>query len=259
MPFTESFDGNNIYYEIRGDGQPIIFLPCVGARLEYWKYQEPLAENYKLVFIDTAGVGRSDKNREEYTYHSLAKDVIAVIEKEQLENTIIVGHSFGGVIAIEIAALLKEKIKGIITVDSLMPLTAYYASKATAEEMEKEMKNYEGDYQEYYNGLVYRMLTDKLNEEQKQWVLSIAGYNQIDPAILRDMVRQMLLHDYHEVLPKVSCQMRYIIRRYNPEYLEYVLKEQINARIMDDVGHLMNIEDPVTFNKYIEELVSELS
>ena len=110
MPFAQSFDGNNIYYEIEGQGQSIIFLPCVGARLEYWKYQKPLAEKYKLIFIDTAGVGRSDKNRKEYTYLSLAKDVIAVIEKEQLMNPIIVGHSFGGVVALEVAAFLKEKI-----------------------------------------------------------------------------------------------------------------------------------------------------
>jgi len=258
MPFAQSFDGNNIYYEIEGQGQSIIFLPCVGARLEYWKYQKPLAEKYKLIFIDTAGVGRSDKNRKEYTYLSLAKDVIAVIEKEQLMNPIIVGHSFGGVVALEVAAFLKEKIRGIITVDSLMPLTAYYAKKATAEEMEEELKNYEGHYQEYYDGLVYRMLTDNLDEETKQWVLSVAGYRQIDSAILRDMVRQMLLHDYHEVLPKVTCQIKYIIRRYNPEYLDVIIKEQKNARIMDNVGHLMNIEDPVIFNKILNELVSEL-
>ena len=258
MPFAQSFDGNRIYYEIKGNGQPIIFLPCVGARLEYWKFQEPLADKYKLIFVDTAGVGKSESNRKEFTYPSLASDVIAVIEKEQVVNPIIVGHSFGGVIALEIAAQLKEKIQGIVCVDSLMPLTAYYAKKATAEEMEEEMKNYEGNYQEYYDGLVYRMLTDNLDEETKQWVLSVAGYRQIDTAILRDMVRQMLLHDYHEVLPKVTCKIKYIIRRYNPEYLDVIIKEQKNARIMDNVGHLMNIENPVIFNKILDELVSEL-
>jgi len=38
--------------------------------------------------VDTVGVGKSDKNRKEYTYPSLARDVIAVIEKERLENPI---------------------------------------------------------------------------------------------------------------------------------------------------------------------------
>jgi len=255
MPFAESFDGNKIYYEIKGDGTPLILLPCVGAKLEYWKYQEPLADKFKLVMVDTVGVGKSDKNRKEYTYPSLARDVIAVIEKERLENPIIVGHSFGGVIAIEIGAMLKEKIKGIICVDSLMPLTSYYASVATSEEMETEMKNYEGDYQEYYDNLIRGMLTDRLDSEKKDWVVSVVGYEQLDPKILRDMVRQMLLHDYHTIIPQVTCPIRYIIREKPPEYLEIILKEQKGAKIMKNVGHLMNIEDPETFNQLIEELV----
>lgn len=258
MPFVESFDGNKIYYEIKGDGMPLILLPCVGAKLEYWKYQEPLVDKFRLVMVDTAGVGKSDKNRKEYTYSSLARDVIAVIRKERLENPIIVGHSFGGVIAIEIGAMLKEKIKTIICVDSLMPLTFYYASVATPEEIEKEMKNYEGDYQDYYDNLIYGMLTDRLDSKKKDWVVSVAGYEQLDPKVLRDMVRQMLLHDYHTIIPQVTCPVRYIIREKDPEYLEIILKEQKNAKIMKNIGHLMNIEDPETFNNYVAEIVKEL-
>ena len=150
MPFAESFDGNKIYYEIKGNGTPLIFLPCVGAKLEYWKYQEPLADKFQLIMIDTVGVGKSDKNRKEFSYPSLARDVIAVIEKERLEKPIIVGHSFGGVIAIEIGAMLKEKLKGIICVDSLMPLTSYYASVATPEEIKNSKDKF---VQQFIQGL----------------------------------------------------------------------------------------------------------
>jgi len=38
------------------------------------------------------------------------------------------------------------------------------------------------------------------------------------------------------------------------EYLEIILKEQKNAKKIKNIGHLMNIEDPETFNQYIEEL-----
>lgn len=258
MPYVKSFDGNKIYYEVKGDGMPLIFLPCVGAKLDYWKYQKPLAEKFKLVMVDTAGVRKSGKNGKEYTYPSLARDVIAVIEKERLENPIIVGHSFGGVIALEIGAMLKERIKGMICVDSLMPLTFYYASVATPEEMEVEMKNYDGDYQEYYDNLIYGMLTDRLDSEKKDWVLSVAGYEQLDPKVLRDMVRQMLLHDYHDIIPQVTCPIRYIIREKKTEYFEIVLREQKDAKIMKNVGHLMNIEDPETFNNYVDEIAKEL-
>ncbi|MHA1212684.1 MAG: alpha/beta fold hydrolase, partial [Candidatus Heimdallarchaeota archaeon] len=157
MPYVESFDGSNIYYEMKGEGTPIILLPCVGATLDYWKYQEPLSTKYNLVSIDTAGVGKSDKSRKEYPYSSLAQDVKAVIDKEQLEKVIIVGHSFGGVIALETAIILQEKIAGIIVIDSLIPKTEYYGLKATEEQIAEEMKFYEGNYQDNYDNLLRNM------------------------------------------------------------------------------------------------------
>ncbi len=67
-------------------------LPSCGVTLDYWKFQNLLAKKYKLVKIDVAGIGKSGRTRKEYTYPSLAEDVKAVIEKEQLDKVIILGH-----------------------------------------------------------------------------------------------------------------------------------------------------------------------
>ena len=190
MPFVKSFDNIEIYYEIKGEGIPIILLPCVGASLEFWKYQEPLSSKYKLVLIDVAGHGKSGRTREVHDYPSLAKDVIAVIKKEKLNEVVIVGHSFGGVVAYETALLIPQDVlKGLITIDSIMPLTNYYASKATDEEIAEEMKEYEGNYKENYDKLLYSMMGDRVDKETIDWFISIAGYDQIGPDILRDMVK----------------------------------------------------------------------
>lgn len=130
MPYTKSFDGTKIYYEIKGEGIPLVLLPSCGVTLDYWKFQSPLALKYKLVLIDVAGVGKSERTRKEYTYPSLAEDVKAVIEKEQLKNIVILGLGMGGTIALEAAVLLKDKMLGIISVDSLLPGTVYYGKKA---------------------------------------------------------------------------------------------------------------------------------
>jgi len=260
MPFVKSFDDIEIYYEIKGKGIPVIMLPCVGASLEFWKYQEPLSTKYKLVLIDVAGHGKSGRSREIHDYPSLAKDVIAVIEKEKLNEVVIVGHSFGGVVAYEAALLLPQNVlKGLITIDSLMPLTNYYASVATDEEIAEEMKEYEGNYKENYDSLLHRIMGDRVDKETMDWFVSIAGYDQIGPDILRDMVKQMLLHDYHPIVEKVSCPKKYILRGLlNPEYKEIVLKEQKGARVIADVVHMMNIEKPDEFNRVVDELIQEL-
>ncbi|MHA1355656.1 MAG: alpha/beta fold hydrolase [Candidatus Heimdallarchaeota archaeon] len=209
---------------------------------------------------DVAGHGKSGRSREIHDYPSLAKDVIAVIEKEKLNEVVIVGHSFGGVVAYEAALLLPQNVlKGLITIDSLMPLTNYYASVATDEEIAEEMKEYEGNYKENYDSLLHRIMGDRVDKETMDWFVSIAGYDQIGPDILRDMVKQMLLHDYHPIVEKVSCPKKYILRGLlNPEYKEIVLKEQKGARVIADVEHMMNIEKPDEFNRVVDELIQEL-
>lgn len=260
MPFVKSFDDVEIYYEIKGEGIPIIMLPCVGASLEFWKYQEPLSAKYKLVLIDVAGHGKSGRSREVHSYQSLAKDVIAVIEREKLREIIIVGHSFGGIVAYEAAVLLPlDVLKGLITIDSLMPLTNYYASVATEEEIAEEMEEYEGNYKENYDSLLHHIVGDRVDKETMDWFVSIAGYDQIGPDILRDMVKQMLLHNYHTIVDKVACPKKYILRGLlNPEYKEVVLKEQKGARVIADAGHMMNIEKSEEFNRVVDELIQEI-
>ncbi|MFW9921911.1 MAG: alpha/beta fold hydrolase [Candidatus Thorarchaeota archaeon] len=258
MPFAESFDGNKIFYEISGEGQPIIFLSCVGAGVDFWKYQKPLSSKYKLFLIDTAGYGKSDKNRGKYTYSSFAQDVKAVIKKEKLQEVILVGHSFGGIIAIETAILLKEKIKGIIAIDSMIPYTVYYGRKATEEEITEVMKEYDGDYKNNYDNLIRGMLGDRVDEETKEWVVSIAGYDANDPMILKDMILTMLEHDYHEIISQVSCPIQYILRSLQSR-IDEIKNEQKNAIIIDNVGHLMNIEQPQIFNEIIEKIIQQMN
>ena len=257
MTYVKSFDGTKIFYEIKGEGTPLVLLPSCGVTLDYWKFQAPLALKYKLVSIDVAGIGKSERTRKESTYPSLAEDVKAVIKKEQLENIVILGLGMGGTIALEAAVLLKDKMLGIISVDSLLPGTVYYGKKATEEEIAKIMDLYKGNYQEYYDNLLRSMFGDRVNTDLKELFVAIAGYEINDPDILREMVRIMLPHDYLDILPQVTCPIKYLLQgRYRTA--ESVLKEQKIARFLDDVGHASNVEDPETFNRIVDELMQEL-
>jgi pimeloyl-ACP methyl ester carboxylesterase len=256
MPYTKSFDGTKIYYEVLGEGLPLILLPSCGVSLEVWKYQNPLSTKYKLVKIDVAGVGKSERARKKLTYPSLGEDVKAVVEKEQLEKVVILGLGMGGAIALEAAVLLKEKMLGIISVDSLLPGTIYYGKKATEEEIAEVMELYKGNYQEYYDGLLRDMLEDRVSPETVEWFVDIAGYERNDPAILREIVRIMLPHDYHDIIDQVTCPIKYLLQGAYRE-ADYVLEEQRNARFIDNVGHNSNIEDPKAFNQIVDEMIQE--
>jgi pimeloyl-ACP methyl ester carboxylesterase len=255
MPYAESFDGTKIYYEIKGKGVPLILLGSCGVTAEYWKFQEPLSSKYQLIAIDVAGIGKSDRIRNEYSYPSLGEDVKAVVENENFDKVVILGHGMGVVIALEAALLLKEKVIGIISIDSLVPHSIYYGKKANEEEIAEVMKLYKGDYQEYYDNLLRRMLGGRVSKEIEDWVISIAGYEINDPSILREMVRIMLPHDYHDIIKHVKCPIKYVI--HSAYKSEPLLAEQKNAIIIENVGHLSNVEDPTAFNKIISKIMQE--
>ncbi|MGC9781153.1 MAG: alpha/beta hydrolase [Candidatus Heimdallarchaeota archaeon] len=257
MPYVKSFDETDIYYEIEGEGEPLIMLPSCGVTLDYWKFQNPLAKKYKLVKIDVAGIVKSSRTRKEYTYPSLAEDVKAIIEKEQLDKVVILGHGQCGAIALETAYLMKNRIRGIVSVDSLLPGTVYYGVKANDEEITEVMDLYKGNYQDYYDNLLRSMLGDRVVPELKEWFVSIAGYEINDPDILREIVRIMLPHDYHDIIDQVTCPIKYLLQGGYRKRKD-VLEEQKDARFIDNVGHALNIEDPETFNQIIDEFMQEL-
>ncbi|QXJ35443.1 alpha/beta fold hydrolase [Saccharolobus shibatae] len=99
MPYAKSVDGTRIYYQVIGDGEPLIFLSGLGSPAVSWQFQLPLAYNFKLILIDNRGVGNSDKPEQPYTIDIMADYVKTVIDGLNLTKVNLVGTSMGGMIA----------------------------------------------------------------------------------------------------------------------------------------------------------------
>jgi 3-oxoadipate enol-lactonase len=75
--------------------------------------------NYKLVFIDYRGSGSSvQKIRTEFKFEDIIDDVNTVLEKEKIKKVIIIGFSFGGMVAQWYAHLNKEKVECLILLNT---------------------------------------------------------------------------------------------------------------------------------------------
>ncbi|OSM05061.1 putative carboxylesterase [Magnetofaba australis IT-1] len=84
----------------------------------YWRKQIPeLANQYRVVTLDLAGHGQSGL-RDDYPITAFAQDVAAVVERLQLKQVALVGHSMGGPVALESARLLPHRVAGVVAVDS---------------------------------------------------------------------------------------------------------------------------------------------
>jgi pimeloyl-ACP methyl ester carboxylesterase len=112
--------GYNIHYVEAGEGEPILLIPGAFSTYRHWNRVIPyLSKHYKLLCIDYLGVGDSDKPRSGfgYTIEEQADLIVKMIETLQISKVQIFGVSYGGAIALNLAARYPEKVDKIISIE----------------------------------------------------------------------------------------------------------------------------------------------
>ena len=94
-----------LYAEESGDGPPLILLHGLGGSLFTWRHVvTALSRGHRVIALDMKGFGQSDKPFDEhYSASDQAALVSAFIRKRGLSAVTLVGHSFGGVVALRTA------------------------------------------------------------------------------------------------------------------------------------------------------------
>ena len=115
---TYELNDVNIYAIEHGEGPLIIMVHGWPESWYSWRHQiKPIAElGYKVIAIDVRGYGNSSKplEVEKYDMLSLIGDIINIIDKENVGQSILIGHDWGAPICWNTAALYPEKIKAVI-------------------------------------------------------------------------------------------------------------------------------------------------
>lgn len=118
MP-TLKVNNIDIYYDIHGQGQPLVFIAGLGLDLsEYGSLVTELAQNNRVLAFDNRGAGRSDKPDEAYTIEQMADDTAKLMEALDFKPAHILGFSMGGRIAIALALEKPELVQKLILVST---------------------------------------------------------------------------------------------------------------------------------------------
>lgn len=117
---VDSADGVHIQYQVYGHGDPaIVLIHGWACDSSYWHAQiADLSARYTTVTLDLAGHGGSGRNRTDWSMVRYGQDVAAVARQIPNPHIILVGHSMGGPVALEAAALLGARVIGIIGIDT---------------------------------------------------------------------------------------------------------------------------------------------
>ena len=118
--FVEVEDNDIHFFSWSEPGNPgLLFVHGHNAHAHWWDFIAPaFKDDYQTVALDLSGMGDSD-HREEYSADSYAAEILAVANENSMpENTILVAHSFGGMMGLRTVARHPERFKGLILLDS---------------------------------------------------------------------------------------------------------------------------------------------
>lgn len=142
-------DGTHLYYEVRGQGEPIVFIYGIACLMNHWHHQvRQFSSSHKTIVYDLRGHHKSLPlgNPESLSMEVMGEDLIGLIRHLGLGKAHVVGHSFGAPIILEgwrqgpdfiksitlINGFAKNPIKGMFGLDVIEPF--YYFLKSAYEQ-----------------------------------------------------------------------------------------------------------------------------
>jgi len=116
-------NGTELYYEVSGEGEPIVLLPGLGMGTAYFDLAAPLfAQSAKAVALDPRGIARSAKPAEPYSAETWADDVAALLDHLGEGPAHIVGCSLGGCVAMALVDRHPDKVASLALVAAFSEL-----------------------------------------------------------------------------------------------------------------------------------------
>ena len=113
---THSIDvaGCSLHFSVRGHGDPILFIQGTGVHGAGWKPQaDEFAAQHACIQFDNRGMGMSQPRGAKLTIERMARDGLAVLAAAGFPAANVVGHSLGGLVALELALLETARVKSL--------------------------------------------------------------------------------------------------------------------------------------------------
>lgn len=113
-------DCYRIYYEVYGEGEPLILVHGWSLNIESnWKstgWLDALLPGRQVIAIDVRGHGNSDKPRESsaYSYDAMAQDVLAVMDQLNIEQADLIGYSLGAFSGVYLLGHHQQRFRSMV-------------------------------------------------------------------------------------------------------------------------------------------------
>ena len=127
MPFTK-INGIEMYYEIHGEGEPVIFANGVFANTVSWFNQTPVfSKKYKVILYDMRGQGQSEHPETPYSFDLHADDQKMLLDVLGVDQVHHIGISYGSELGMVFALKYPERLKSLTICSGVTYIGPYLA------------------------------------------------------------------------------------------------------------------------------------
>jgi len=256
----------NMYYEIHGEGEPLVLIMGMSADLTTWMFQTPeFSKKYRVIVFDNRGAGRTDAPDSPYSIKMMADDTARLLDALGIEKAHILGLSMGSFIAQELALKYPQRVKSLILAAgaSHEPFIAKHFGD-TWVRMRQEGVNQET----LIRYLLPWCFTEKFfeNSEQVQMVIDAMLANPY-PQPAHAFARQIAAdgeHDTRNRIGQITAPTLVLVGK-EDLFVPVKLAEEFAAGIpnaelvvLEGGGHLSCIEIPDKFNQAVLDFLAKV-
>ncbi|WP_417355824.1 alpha/beta fold hydrolase [Flavobacterium sp.] len=155
------YKNSTISYTDTGNGSALVLLHGFLENSNMWKhYITEFSKHYRVITIDLLGHGQTDCLGYIHTMEDMADAVYAVLEELEITQAVFTGHSMGGYVALAIAELYPDMVKGIVLQNS--------TSKADSEERKLNRDRAINAVKQSYANFVRLAIANLFSEENRE-------------------------------------------------------------------------------------------
>ena len=253
-------DGARIYYEIEGEGPPVVLVHGAGQDTTSWRYNTPFfASSRMTVALDLPGHGKSEvpeppiSSTAEY-----ARVVWGVIECLKLERPVLMGHSMGSGVCLTVALEHGDKIGGVVAVDGADRVVGVFAEEIHAAYLAAPLDLALEMSMESFRSLCSKATRPERVEEIARDLL------RIYPPITAADTQAFSSFDISDCSGEIDAPVLLIAGAddflVTPVMVEDTAGRIRNSRvaILEGVGHFPHTEAPERFNEAVGEFLASL-
>lgn len=226
-------DGVTFYYEVYGEGEPLLLVHGNGGSLGLLSAQiDHFKGHRKVIAMDSRDQGRSGDSTGPITYEMMADDLAALVDHLKLGPVDVVGWSDGGIEALLMGVRHPDKVRKLVAMAANLNPQAIYPE--TAAMVEQFRASIPADADKTPEGRRMRKMFNLLANEP-----------HIDPALLRKVTAPTLvLSGDHDV----------VLLTHTVEIFEAL--PNANLAVLPNSTHAVPYDDPKLFNETVERFLT---